>query len=341
MRICKMLWSAYSIITTTFSHALTTHIHKYNEMNNTYQYSNAFISVGDWGGYNIGSYHTTNIVDVSTQMKNDIKENNYSAILNNGDNFYYCGIQNIDDENISNDFIKIFGEINLPWISALGNHDYGYNVSAQLELNKRIPNWVMPERYYKTQIRNAIIYVLDTNPCFQDYILDDPINWDPCGTEYPICTPYSNNKPCEFHQNIIKESCQEQYDWFEKDLLLNYELYKSNKLWIIVIGHHTMYEVGTVLPFDLLIDKYSDLYINGHVHILGHYQYNENYKYITTGAASMTTTKSEINNPSTYQWAERKSGYTRHFLNDEIIHTEFIDIYGNIIYHFDIQYNSL
>ena len=34
----------------------------------------------------------------------------------------------------------------------LGNHEYGYNVQAVLDISKQYPNWVMPARYFSERV---------------------------------------------------------------------------------------------------------------------------------------------------------------------------------------------
>ena len=43
--------------------------------------------------------------------------------------------------------------VKVPWYGVLGNHEYGYNVSAQLDLTNSYPNWVMPDRYYVKRVQ--------------------------------------------------------------------------------------------------------------------------------------------------------------------------------------------
>lgn len=300
------------------------------------------MSIGDWGGYNLGGQYSTNVDNISKQMyqdyKNSIMKNNtYKAVLNTGDNFYYCGIQNLEDINIKKDFVKNFIDIDIHWISSLGNHDYAYNVSAQLHLSTIFKNWVMPKRYYKTKIGNVNIYVLDTNPCIQDYINDDPTKWDPCSPQYLPCTPYKNNLPCKFHENILNQSCSNQYQWYSNDLERNINTIKTNNEWIITIGHHMIGELNNQ-DFINTVDKYSDLYINGHDHVLGLYKYNNNLKYITSGAGSMVSLDDVPKYQKVYSWYERITGYTTHNITNDSITTNYIDTNGNIIQSFVVSY---
>ena len=60
-------------------------------------------------------------------------------VVNTGDNFYWCGLQNSTDFQVGVDWLEPFsiGALgNLTWYNSLGNHEYGYNVDAQLDLAK-------------------------------------------------------------------------------------------------------------------------------------------------------------------------------------------------------------
>lgn len=55
-------------------------------------------------------------------------------LINTGDNFYWCGIQNTTDFQVETDWVMPYSDssLNFPWYSILGNHEYGYNVDAQV-----------------------------------------------------------------------------------------------------------------------------------------------------------------------------------------------------------------
>ena len=76
------------------------------------------ISLGDWGSASLGGYHLRNAENTASAMSAYVEEYNPKLILNTGDNFYYCGIQNTSDPQISEDYIDLFGNISLPWYNA-------------------------------------------------------------------------------------------------------------------------------------------------------------------------------------------------------------------------------
>lgn len=81
----------------------------------------------------------------------------------------------------------------VPWYGALGNHEYGYSVEAQLQLSAIYPTWILPERYYSNRLQLAgehylSLVVIDSSPCVSEYRSSDPAGWDPCSTEcVPAC----------------------------------------------------------------------------------------------------------------------------------------------------------
>ena len=56
---------------------------------------------------------------------------------------------------------------------------------------------------------------LDTSPCIRGYRGDNPANWDPCSTQFPTCSPGATDDDfegtCNFHANIVEQSCDDQY----------------------------------------------------------------------------------------------------------------------------------
>jgi hypothetical protein len=308
-----------------------------------------FLSVGDWGSASLGGIHLRNAEGTSAAMKEYIaEEGDIAFVLSTGDNFYYCGIQNTSDPQISEDYTALFGGMGLPWYHSLGNHDYGFAPEAQLLLNETIPGWNMDDRYYHRRVIipgvpvDVNIIVLDTNPCVRDYRGTDRRRWDPCGTQYPDCSPIA--EPCRFHENILSQSCETQLAW-AKGVFASIGVGE----WIFVIGHHKAAEIN-VADFQtaILDDPRVHLYLNGHTHNLEHYSISNQAKYMTTGAGGMVIigdiaadlpTK-PANNTVKSLWSKIATGFTSHTFKDggNTLTTDFWDIKQNkSVYSFDVK----
>ena len=218
MQMIQLLWLMLLLVNAN-------HANDANDANVT------VLSVGDWGSAALGGYHLKNAQNTATAMQLYLRQYSPSLVLNTGDNFYYCGIQNGSDPQINEDFVALFGSINVPWYNILGNHD------AQLWLNQTISGWVMDGRYYhrRAVLRDGLVLnviALDTNPCVADYRGDDRAKWDPCGLQYPTCEPVPDE--CRFHENIVQQDCSVQLAWFRAVL----DSIDTDNEWVFVLGHH-------------------------------------------------------------------------------------------------------
>ena len=98
----------------------------------------AFLSIGDWGGAQLGDEYSTNVYAVSDQLATTSTDSDAQFIIGTGDNFYWCGIQNTTDPQISVDFEQPYSHAALqkPWYHALGvsfdNYIYEYLFSFNL-----------------------------------------------------------------------------------------------------------------------------------------------------------------------------------------------------------------
>jgi len=63
--------------------------------------SYSFITLGDWGGKALGSYQSQTVSAVAEQMGKTAADNKIKFVVNTGDNFYYCGLQNTSDFQIA------------------------------------------------------------------------------------------------------------------------------------------------------------------------------------------------------------------------------------------------
>jgi len=324
----------------------------------------SFLTLGDWGGAALGGHYTTNVYDVAKQMAVTAASTTAKFILNTGDNYYWCGLQNTSDYQVSVDWLQPYKDpsLQIPWYSILGNHEYGYNVEAQIDLAKVHPLWVMDDRYYTRRVEvdattNTFIsfIFLDTSPCIANYRGSNPDYWDPCMTKYPTCSMSNTDDdfegPCMFHENILSQSCSDQYLWLQAAL----NAVPSDD-WLIIMGHHPIDEVD-VLDFTSLIQKHGfSYYFNGHAHALTHYTIDNVGIYVTSGAGSLVNTadqktevtaakldghdisKSDASASHSYQtiYNNKIAGFTNHTFSEDFstLTTNFVSYTGSIIHTF-------
>jgi len=329
-----------------------------------------FITLGDWGGGTIDSYdHEFNpnvtVWSVAAQMAKTAKTSPPAFIVNTGDNFYWCGLQNTSDYQIEEDFIKPYSaaELDVEWYTVLGNHEYGYNVQAQIDYGKINKKWVIDDRYYTRRVQMApghglTMIFIDTSPCVADYRAESNARWDPCGKMYPTCSLSSSDDDyegkCGFHEHIMTQDCGKQFTWFKKQLAA---VPKDD--WLIVVGHHAIDEVD-VEDFATALQQHGfDLYLNGHAHTLSHYTIDRGGAYVTSGAGAMVNTEdqhaehivlktsgaaeviSTANNNHSYQtvWNSKTPGFTTHSFeaNFTTLTTTYVTFDGKTPHTFTVR----
>lgn len=259
----------------------------------------SFLTLGDWGGAALGGQDKTNVYAVAGAMAKLAATSNPKFIINTGDNFYWCGIQNTTDYQIKVDYELPYSDPaieSLPWYSVLGNHEYGYNVQAEIDYAMINSRWIMDSRYYTKRIEvdtSSSTYIsfifLDTSPCIAGYRQDNAENWDPCSTQYPTCSLKNTNDdfegPCKFHENIVSQSCSDQFAWFQQQLAA---VPKDD--WLIVVGHHPVDEINVFDFTSALQQRGFSIYFNGHAHTLTQYKIDGTGAYVTSGAGALVNT---------------------------------------------------
>eukprot|EP00408_Alexandrium_pacificum_P060640 CAMPEP_0171172786 /NCGR_PEP_ID=MMETSP0790-20130122/9894_1 /TAXON_ID=2925 /ORGANISM="Alexandrium catenella, Strain OF101" /LENGTH=450 /DNA_ID=CAMNT_0011637645 /DNA_START=88 /DNA_END=1438 /DNA_ORIENTATION=+ len=319
----------------------------------------SFITLGDWGSVALGNpEHTKTVRDVAEQMGKVAAEKAAQFVVNVGDNFYHCGIQSTSDKQIEEDYTSVYTapSLQVPWYSALGNHEYGYNVDAQVEFTQADPTrrWYMPARYYAKRValaagQHLTMIVLDTNPCIAAYRSSDASGWDPCSSEWPTCDPIKEGE-CRFHENIVSQDCDAQHAWLREQLG---SVDRSD--WLLVVGHHPADEID-VRDFLSVVQGHGfDLYLNGHVHDLEHYAIDGNGAYVTSGAGGMVHTEDQDNDPrckvgdagflgaferrSEMIFKETTAGFTLHTFSEDFatLRTDFYSYTGEVLHNFTIS----
>jgi len=334
-----------------------------------------FITLGDWGGALPGVYqpskpYAQNVKDVAAQMAKLAEANAVKFIVNTGDNFYWCGIQNTSDFQVQKDWVEPYSAASLqvPWYGVLGNHEYGYNVDAQIDLGKIYKTWVMDARYYTKRLQlegsNYVSMIfLDTSPCVQEYRADSKSGWDPCG-DFPTCSLSGGSDDfegtCKFHENILSQDCGAQLAWFKKALAA-----VPSSDWLIIVGHHPAQEINVEDLTSAMQDHSFDLYLNGHVHTLNQYTVDGKGAYVTSGAGSLVVSRdqlpgtphqcrthnmslgldigpSESGHAHKSVFTARTSGFTLHTFSSDFssLTTDFIDASGSKLHSFTVTKGS-
>jgi predicted MPP superfamily phosphohydrolase len=328
--------------------------------------------VFDWGGAAVSPSIKENVYAVANEMKKTVEATNAQFVISTGDNFYWCGIETVNDFQFQTDFVDPYHELRLPWYNSLGNHEYAYNVSAQIEYSHVNEYWILPDRYYSKRLavneeQNVYmtIITLDTSPCISAYRSPNSSGWDPCSPSHPTCSFNDEDDdfegPCDFHENILTQSCEDQYDWLAKTL----EKVPTDD-WLIIVGHHPVDEID-VLDFTSLLQNHNfDLYMNGHTHTLNQYTIDNAGHYITTGAGSLVSTDDQftlitskkaqgvksIDSSSSYRpnseynyhtyetvWNMKVAGFTSHSFNLDYtqLTTNFVSYTGEVIHSFTVK----
>jgi tartrate-resistant acid phosphatase type 5 len=308
----------------------------------------SFMSIGDWGCMDIGGYKAKDQKIVAEAFMKKADEINPKFILNTGDNFYYCGIQNLSDPNFQTTFEDVYNNksVMVPWIGCLGNHDYGYPLSAISQINYKSKNydrWMIPDRYYYTRLEednvNISIVVLDSSPCQSPYTSSNPREWDPCGSVIPGCPG------CTFHENVIQQSCEKQYLWFK-----NITKYIPKDDWKIVMTHAPALDIDNEDFIPIIQETGFHIYINGHVHLLAHYEIDNIGTYISSGAGCMVKIPYDIphmnscshynkNHTCKIKYQETIAGYTTHTFNNDYskIVTNFYNYDNKLLYQIETK----
>jgi acid phosphatase len=175
-----------------------------------------------------------------------------------GDNFYWGGVESVDDPQWDTKFEKIYSypSLQVPFYAVLGNHDHYGNPFAQVRYTGKSSRWKMPATYYTFSV------MIDDSLQVQFIALDTT--------------------------SILfqKQDSIDQLQW------LNEQLRTSKAEWKIVYGHHPVYSSGyygtdkhLVKMLEPVFRKYKvDLYMSGHDHHLELIKSSSGAFYLISGA---------------------------------------------------------
>ncbi|XP_031558063.1 tartrate-resistant acid phosphatase type 5-like [Actinia tenebrosa] len=211
----------------------------------------SFFAVGDFGGTDLFPFYTYTQKRVAQTMGKLADLGNISMILGLGDNFYYDGVQTVDDPRFKTTFEDVYTAPALErakWLMIAGNHDYRSNISAQIAYTKKSHRWHFPYYYFTT-----VKKIPNTDMTVQIVMIDTMLL-------------------CNDGENYGFPSASEQLKWIVKTLE------DSNADYLIVGGHHPIFSAGFHGNSDCLLSSLKPLlekydvtaYISGHDHNLQH-----------------------------------------------------------------------
>lgn len=218
-----------------------------------------------------------------------------------GDNFYWRGVQSVDDPLWKSVWEDRFQQESLrtPWYAILGNHDHYGNPEAQIDFAredrdckvfKHCPSrWILPRYWYSKLLSSsqrsfsALFVFLDT------VIIAEGSSAD-IAREKASLGQLSNDdlKKWESWAEQRRVMAKLQLQWLE------HTLNSSKADWIVVAGHYPIFSGGehgntpelqeVVKP---LLERYKvDAYLCGHDHTLQHLR-SDGIDYFVSGAGAL------------------------------------------------------
>lgn len=276
----------------------------------------SFMVIGDWGWVNsVGQAQTAEI------MKAVADTTKIDYLVSTGDNFYYDGVQSVNDTKWTDRYENIYNGslLGKDWYVTLGNHDYQGNVQAQLDYNTQNNRWKLPKRYYTIEKTiqsfpriTLLMVFMDTSPFDKNLHLSG------------------------IHTDVTKQDTTLQKKWLDSTLA------NSKAQWKMVFGHHPLYTAGPrkgtmgnyISTFKPIFDKYNvDFYVAGHEHHLGHLKPDNNHpEYIVSGGGGADITP--ISDYNVSKFTVSTYGFTLFKVDNQKITFTFMNNKGEKLYEY-------
>lgn len=277
-----------------------------------------WIAVGDAGTGDEHQYAVAQAIEAVCEQRGC----DFALYL--GDNFYETGVEGIDDTQFQDKFEMPYANLDMPFWSVLGNHDYG-----QLGMAWEVPNaqvlysdisekWVMPDRYHSQRMAHVTFVGIDSNA----------ILWD-----------------------SLWGGASEQGEWVQK------QLDEANTLWKIGFGHHPYLSNGQHgnagnydgLPsespaagtsFQYFVEEHFcgevDVYFSGHDHDLQWLEPQCGTEFIVSGAGGKTRSRYDWEVPTIFETYDTY-GFAWVEIHNRVMTVAFYDDGGALLYEGSIE----
>mmetsp|Transcript_40491 Transcript_40491/g.102995 ORF Transcript_40491/g.102995 Transcript_40491/m.102995 type:complete len:354 (+) Transcript_40491:68-1129(+) len=242
-----------------------------------------FLVMGDWGGEPLWPYKTPGEVAVAGSMGELAAKVGATYSLALGDNFYFSGVDSVDDARFQETFENVFTSASLKgkdhFRVLAGNHDHNGNCSAQIAYSKKSERWHFPNFYYDfveevgggVQVHHVMIDTVLLAGQSEDFQTGQPLT----GSQY---TGPANP--------LIAE---QQWHW------INTTLAASTADYLIVAGHFPVWSVCEHGPTQQLVERLkpmleasqASVYLAGHDHCAQHMDEGKGVQYHGVGAGFM------------------------------------------------------
>uniref|UniRef100_A0A8C6CLY0 Tartrate-resistant acid phosphatase type 5 n=1 Tax=Moschus moschiferus TaxID=68415 RepID=A0A8C6CLY0_MOSMO len=253
-----------------------------------------FVAVGDWGGVPNAPFYTAREMANAKEIARTVQILGADFVLSLGDNFYFSGVQDVNDKRFQETFEDVFSAsplLTVPWYVLAGNHDHLGNVSAQIAYSRVSKRWKFPSPYYRLRFKiprsnvSVAIFMLDTVTL--------------CGNS----DDFASQQP-ERPRNLAM--ARTQLAWLKKQLAAAKEDY------VLVAGHYPVWSIAEHGPTHCLVKQLLPLltahkvtaYLCGHDHNLQYLQDENGLGFVLSGAGNFM-------DPSKKHMRKVPNGYLR------------------------------
>jgi len=279
---------------------------------------------------------------VASAMKRRAAGSNPQYVLNAGDSFYWGGItqpcgggfsaaSGLTVSQFAQVWQSVYGPLaDKPWLSALGNHDYGgyqFNMGwdQQIAYSHQNPNWVMPARYFSRKMHHpgftVEYFIIDSNAFDAKAPGEDP--------EHNICGAAHNPPGASCASVGGPASVGGCRDWFwssyrRQQAWLEGRLAASTADWQVVVTHFPCHHDSAW--YQMLHARHGlDLLVTGHRHAQELHSVGGLTCFVTGGGGGVTSEQAPVGADT------RQYGFFDLTLSREAIKIELVNFHGNVV----------